>query len=300
MRLSRLIHRLVRHQRWEIGLVRQPIHSFLEHEFVPDVAWMPARDRRQFRADPFLLPLGNRQIVLYEDYDYRTHLGRISAGVADGGQIRELKTDVLPLRCHLAYPFTLQYDGRWLCIPESHQDFEVSVWEMDDGTLTMRKVGTILKGVPAVDSTVFQYDGRWWLACTRQDNRPLEQLHIFHADDLFGKWQPHPKNPVKSDSSCTRPAGTPFLHDGQLYRPAQNCSQRYGAAVAINRIVTLTPDVFEEETVRFVKPIQDGPFPMGIHTISCVGDMTVVDGLRYEFFPSEMLRLAGSKLVPSR
>ena len=37
-----------------------------------------------------------------------------------------------------------------------------------------------------------------------------DELHLFHADRLLGDWQPHPRNPVKSDVRSARPAGAPL------------------------------------------------------------------------------------------
>ena len=65
---------------------------------------------------------------------------------------------------------------------------------------------------------------------------PLTDLHIWWSDDLFGQWRPHAANPVKIDARSARPAGTPFVHAGTLYRPAQDCSHTYGGAVAICRV----------------------------------------------------------------
>src|SRR5207253_8229013 len=48
-----------------------------------------------------------------------------------------------------------------------------------------------------------------------------DELHLFHAERLTGDWQPHPRNPVKSDARSARPAGSLFVRDGALYRPAQ-------------------------------------------------------------------------------
>jgi len=48
----------------------------------------------------------------------------------------------------------------------------------------------------------------------------------------------------------------------------------------------LTPIDFKEEAVAFIEPYIDGPFPDGIHTVSAVGDITLVDGKRFVFIGS--------------
>ena len=42
---------------------------------------------------------------------------------------------------------------------------------------------------------------------------------------------------------------------------------------------------FEEEAVATIAPDPDGPYPDGLHTLSRVGDLTLVDGRRTTFVP---------------
>ena len=96
-------------------------------------------------------------------------------------------------------------------------------------------------------------------------------------------FSPHAANPVKLDVRSARPAGTPFVHNGHLYRPAQDCSGSYGGKTVINRVIRLTPTEFEEEQVAVIKPYKNSPYPDGIHTISVAGNMTIIDGAKKVF-----------------
>jgi hypothetical protein len=51
------------------------------------------------------------------------------------------------------------------------------------------------------------------------------------------------------DVNGARGAGTPFVHDGVLYRPVQRCSPRYGSAVGIFRVDRLDPDGYAQTEV---------------------------------------------------
>jgi hypothetical protein len=70
---------------------------------------------------------------------------------------------------------------------------------------------------------------------------------------------------------------------GSLCRPAQDCSRTYGGAVAVNRIVKLTPTAFEEELVGRIEPDPSGPYRHGMHTVCPIGGLTLVDGKRTRF-----------------
>jgi len=86
---------------------------------------------------------------------------------------------------------------------------------------------------------------------------------------------------VKVDPRSAGCAGTPFVAGGSLYRPAQDCSRSYGGAVTLNRVIRLTPHEFHEETVAVVAP--NARYPAGVHTLSSLGSITLVDGKRRAF-----------------
>jgi hypothetical protein len=139
----------------------------------------------------------------------------------------------------------------------------------------------------------------WWLAGASDPGGAQfgSDLHLWYATDITGPWTPHPSNPVKTDVCSARPAGTPFVADGALYRPAQDSSSTYGSRVVINRIVTLTTRCFREEPAAFVAPDSQGPYPDGLHTLSAVGAMTLIDGKRLAFSPAEFGRIVRRMLL---
>ena len=125
-------------------------------------------------------------------------------------------------------------------------------------------------------------------------------LFVWHARNLEGPWEPHALNPVKADIRSSRPAGTPFVHGGMLYRPAQDCSRMYGGGIVINRVVRLTPTEFAEEPAATVEPFSESPFRDGIHTLSGVGDLTLIDSKRHRFVPSAIPYVLRNRPVPGR
>ena len=88
-------------------------------------------------------------------------------------------------------------------------------------------------------------------------------------------------SPVKADLRGSRPAGPLFVADGQLIRPAQDCTTTYGAAVILQRVLRLTPTEFVEEPVARLAPDPRGPLPDGLHTLTAAGPVTLVDGKRH-------------------
>jgi hypothetical protein len=94
--------------------------------------------------------------------------------------------------------------------------------------------------------------------------------------------------PVKADISSSRPAGTPLRYDGWLYRPAQDCSKSISRPdrIVLNRVARLTPTEFEEEPAATVEPYANETYADAIHTVSAVGNFTLIDGTGLRFVPS--------------
>jgi hypothetical protein len=275
-----------RRDQWAIGIVRAPIHAFLAQPSGHRVTWLAEPSRGAYLADPFAARSGAASAILVERFDRRTRLGELCAlERADGPDGHRLgrPRPVLPVPVHVSYPFLFEDEGRVYCLPEMFQSGGAHLFEALEFPTRWRFVATLLEDFPAVDPTLFRHGGRFWLLCTSGETSVLARtaLHAWWATVLTGPWMPHARNPVKFDARSARPAGTPFEHDGQLFRPSQDCSETYGGAVRVNRITRLTPEEYEEETVAVVRPDPNGPYPAGLHTLSAFADKTLIDGKRW-------------------
>jgi hypothetical protein len=249
------------------------------------VRWLGPKGKDVYLADPILLESGDSCRFLAELFDY--------GGSAKGSIVRcDLDADghlsVAPFLdddCHLSYPFVLDDEsGRYL-IPETHEREAILIYPIDvDGVTGSPTV--LLASRRAVDATVVRHDHRWWLFSSEASLK----LFAFHAESLQGPWTPHRLNPLKTDVTSARPAGPFFERNGALFRPAQDGSLGYGAAVVINRIVELTPERFREECVGRIGPEVDGPYPEGFHTINLIGEGCLVDGKRSVLDPTWIFR----------
>ena len=282
--------RTFRHDHWNIGIVDAPIQAFLEPDADLAVRWLPSPPPGEYYADPFGLTIDGTTEILFEVFDFRSDRGAISwvREQPDGGFSRP--RSVIDLRSHVSYPFLLNRGGSVYCIPETAHNREIALYRAVEFPRKWEKVATLVRELAALDSTVFEWDGMFWLFCTDLDDGPFTKLRVWYARDLLGPWTAHPGNPVKTDIASARPAGTPFFVGGEVYRPAQDSSRTYGGSVVVNRIVRLTTTEFREERVATVQPFRDGPHRQGIHTLASVGARTLVDGKRFAFNRTEMYR----------
>lgn len=289
----------LRFDRWNIGVVRAPIASLFSPDAKPNVEWFPEPAGDRFFADPFLATKQNKSYILCEEYDYRLRKGRIVSFEFPAGL--HLKPEVaIEQSFHMSYPYTIEYDGDVYCIPETKRAREISLYKAEDFPRKWMKVATLIDNFAGVDSTVFRYNDRWWLASSTGGKYSALNLLIWHAASLFGPWEPHVSNPVKVDIASCRPAGTPFEFEGNLYRPAQDCSGKYGGRIVLNRVVRLTPTEFKEEVTASLEPFVNSPYRDGIHTVCGRGNFTIIDGNRRRFSMAAlkddlMRKLVGSK-----
>ncbi len=274
-RLRLIMRNLFLSETWNIGTLPLTPRELLGLDCLPPVRWLEPLEGTGFRADPCFARIGGRTALFYEHFDAGMFRGRIDC--LDNGTPRTALDD----GTHLSYPFCLVHEGSAWCIPESCGRNEVALYRIDPQTLHLRKEAVLIDGFDGIDNTVFPHQGRWWMFSTqKKDEGAGTRLMIHHAGDLSGPWRPHAANPVKTDIRSARPAGTPFVVDGVLYRPAQDSRKGYGARLAINRIDILTAEAFAETTVRTVAPPASGGYTAGFHTINFHGDTAVVDGKR--------------------
>lgn len=283
-RLELAWERLFRHPQWNIGALNVPVATLLAPGgYVDgDIEWFPLDNREGFLADPFGIVCEEGVRILCEYFDYRERKGRVYALEHSGDGFTQ-PTPALPLPVHASYPFLLESSDQIYCVPEASDANEVALYQAIAFPQKWAKVAVLIQDFAGVDPTLFSHDGRWWLMCTRKGALEDVELWAWHASALSGPWTPHARNPVKTDVRGARPAGRPFVHERVLYRPAQDCSRTYGWRIRVQRVLCLTPDEFEEESVTVLEASPQSPYPLGRHTLTSVGDMVLVDGRRAVF-----------------
>lgn len=295
---------LFRAEQWHIGTIDAPIGALLNGGARPPVRWLPPLPAGWYVADPFGVP--GSDTILAEAFHYREAKGYITTLDVTSPRLP------IPLPCvfadevHLSYPYLIEDQGQLYCLPERSAANDVILYRVTGYPDQWEEEATLIRGFPAVDATAFHHRGVWWLFATKSERGHESTLYLWHAPALHGPWTPHAGNPVKTDVRSSRPAGTPFVVNGELYRPAQDCSRVYGGAVKLLRITELSADRFAEEVVHAIGPWRDTPYPVGLHTLTAWGDRTLIDAKRLRFTPAalwQVMRYYGrvmrSRLIPA-
>jgi hypothetical protein len=264
---------------WNIGVVAQTIEDITLRGIQEPVHWLKP-DPWRILADPFCYRQQNNDfIVLAEKLNHWVGRGEIWVAILpDDGKLQT--SDFKPFAkaaVHLSYPSQIHDGENYFLILESWESGGLHIWRKKDNRFMHFR--QLLDG-PVVDPTFFWDGSLWWLLCTFNDGTENNHLYAFYSHAITDNWRPHRLNPIKVGLRGTRPGGQMFAVNDMTIRPAQDCSRTYGGGLVLNQLLTLTPDRFEEITLRHIAP-QSSYYCDGIHTISGAGQFTLIDGKRW-------------------
>lgn len=264
---------------WNIGVLHQPIHALLQEHSSTNVRWFPSPGKGRGRVEPFGYRATDDELnVLYRKTDNENGASVIARLRPKPDNILKRSRTMLHSGTDHAYPFTVIVDGITHVLRTDHANDRTEILRLNEQNDGLGDAITLLP-VALHAPTLFLHDGRWWLMGTR-DPFADAALQIHHGASPLGPFVSHVQNPVKCDVRSSRPAGTPFVHGGTLWRPALDASDPHEYAVVLNKVVTLTPDRFTEEPHRRVEGFASTAYGVGVRTLSAMGEVTFVDGSR--------------------
>jgi len=209
--------------------------------------------KADFVADPFMIRDGDKWFMFFEILESAQHKGIIGLAVSEDGLNWRYDRVVLEEPFHLSYPMVFRYNDEIFMIPESHEDYSVTVYKAQNFPYEWKKHHTILEG-DFVDPTIVHHESNWYLFVSDRN----DMLHLFWAEDIYGEWQRHPKSPiVKKDPQHARPGGRVIRYDKYLIRFTQSSKPSYGWDVRAFIIDELTPHIYKEEAFA-ANPVMKG------------------------------------------
>jgi hypothetical protein len=221
--------------------------------------------------------LDGRTWLFVEDFDESVQKGTISVGeVSSDGSVSSMDT-ALVRPYHLSYPLVFSAHGELFMVPDSAKSGAVELYRArrfpTDWVLEAR-----LLELRAVDSTLFERNGRYWMFVSPMPVAGYAAVtQLFSAPTVTGPWKLHPVDPITSDVRDARGAGAVFVRGEKMFRPAQDCGPNYGHALVLHEIERLDEQNYSERAVARVGP---GWLPglIGVHTYNHAGPWEVIDG----------------------
>lgn len=233
-------------------------------------------------ADPHLIEVDDTTYLFVEEMHFRDNRGFISAYRLT----EELKAiplgPVITEPHHLSFPCVFRHGADIYMMPEASEARVIPLYRAVELPVGWRFERNMMHDVYAVDSTLFERDGRLWLFTTVSEFVPCSgDLYVYSASDLTGPWLSHPKNPVRRGVFGARGAGTVFAVHGRLFRPGQDCSIRYGYATRVYEITALSLTEYKEHEIAVIEPNKHSG-NIATHTLNYSSKLAALDGL----FPS--------------
>ena len=276
-RIGQKINKTLYHEQWFLLFDLNNDASF---DFGKFKKILPPKDR--FWADPFIIQRdGNYYIFIEESFFPPKKKGYLSYIVMgeDGGYTEPEK--IIEQSYHMSYPHMFEYENDLYMIPESNGGSTIQLYKCTEFPGKWEFQYNIMEDIEAVDTTLLEHDGKWWMFTNIRQNKGAstwDELFLFSSDSPVSKeWTRHPLNPVISDVQRARPAGNIFKEDGKIFRPAQNCSYKYGYGLVINEIIKLSETEFEERVDKSYDPDFDNT-TKAVHTYNREGNLTLIDG----------------------
>ena len=238
----------------------------------------------KFFADPFLVKTESKNYIFFENYDYSTNKGVISyVEIKHNGNFTSSEV-ALEKEYHLSYPHIFSLNNKFYMIPETCNNKTIELYEAVEFPHKWEMKNILIENIIASDTTIFHHNNKYWLftnISTPKNPSTWDKLYLFHSDSLYGNWIAHLKNPIVSDIKTSRPAGNLFRLNGDIIRPSQDSSIRYGYALNFNRIDILSEENYKETLIKKVTP-DSLPYNQAVHTFNCNDDFEVIDGIRNE------------------
>lgn len=234
-----------------------------------------------FFADPFVWTRDGRSYIFIEDYICAKQKGVISVLPVDGDRVGPPE-QVLEQPYHLSYPCIFEHHGELYMIPETLNNRRVELYRAERAPFHWELVAVLKDNISAADTTPWMENGIFYFftSVAEEGVTANENLHLYYAESLTGKWMEHPDSPVCFDSRRSRSAGHLFRRNGRLIRPSQDCSVRYGFACQLNEIEKLSPERFLERPLNRIEPTWSKGL-IGTHTLNSDQYIEVIDGQIY-------------------
>lgn len=228
----------------------------------------------QWVADPFLLEHKGKHYLFCEQYETQKNKAGIGYFLFEDG-IPINKGIVLQKPYHMSYPCLFTYKDVVYMIPETAVNQTVELYRATDFPEKWELDAVLVENVRYMDSTVFENEDGWHLFA--YENRGKTWALIDFALNMEEKSLQKCSEKIYK-TNVGRPAGNLWRENGKRYRPAQDCTEKYGKALL----------VYEEENgqeclVKKIGAEEIGLNAQRIHTMNRNSRYEVVDLFRERF-----------------
>ena len=137
---------------------------------------LPPKDR--FWADPHIISMDKNYFIFIEEYVYSKSKGHIALIKMDKEGNYDYLGKILEKDYHLSYPFVFQLENNFYMIPETESNNNIELYKCTDFPKKWEYHGEIMNNVNAVDTTIFNYNDKWWMFTGMKENLGKNTINL--------------------------------------------------------------------------------------------------------------------------
>ena len=282
-------------ERWNVGFIQNSTEDIINGKTI-DVKWIIHKYKNSWFADPFVLEVTEKEIILLVEEFYRPiNKGRISKLTIDRATNVLLKCDIiLELPTHLSFPLIIRKESNLedfikdidaeyespvepyvYLLPENGESGHLYIYKLFPKSNKIIRLCSVLdKAVE--DAVPIKINEHLYLFCTPRENPNGSVLHIY-------KWSYKGKQfeflkEISFKENIARMSGSFFSYKNKLIRPTQECNFQYGHAVTLQE-TDITDFSFKE--IRRLYSVHPR-LNIGCHTFNSYKGVTVTDALGFD------------------
>ncbi len=267
--------------RYEIGILNNTIEDIVSGKPL-NIQLVKHSYKDRWFADPFVLDVKDNHIeLLVEEYYYPEKKGRIAKLTIDRKKYKVIDNKpILNIDTHLSFPVIRRCGDNVYVIPENGQLGKLICYQYDKTIDKLIPIETIIE-MPLADAVDVRIDNDKYLFCTICPDHSGSQLSIYKEEE--GRFIPYQTYDF-GDEKNARMAGDFFTYKGKLYRPCQDCNDRYGYGFLIQEVVKNDNNFVFKTVSKYTSPIKR--WNLGLHTFNSYKGLMVTDVLGYTVHPS--------------
>ncbi len=276
MLFKKLFRRLTE-KKWNIGFIFDGLDQCINGE-LPEIRWLKHNFKDRWFADPFILSVTAEEIVvLVEEMFYPIGRGRIAKLTIDKKTMSLKRVEpVLTVATHLSFPVIARMGDQVFIYPENGASggLDLYRYDVDSNSILLEKR---ICNEKLGDAVITSFDGVRYMFCTVFPNYNGDELWIYKElkNGMFDKYQKVCFNGDK----IARMAGDFFEYDGICFRAAQNCNERYGGGLVLQKVSFVEGKWIFENVARYNSP--NKKMKIGFHTFNVCDNIIVVDARGY-------------------
>lgn len=287
------IRKHIYNNHWTLGFIESPIGDILNGKPYK-VRWLDNPYNNRWFADPFLLFVDGKEIhVLVEEFYDPINRGRISRLIIDRKSLLiKSITPILELPTHLSFPAIIRDDDKVYIYPENSASGNLDLYLYSPDSNKCEFVKNLCKQ-PLTDAICTSIWGEKLIFSTQLPTQNKNVLSYYAMNsDSFSK-----SGEIIFNSNIARNAGDWFVLNGDVFRPAQDCTTRYGGAVIIQKVIKQKDSYSFENILRIEEKYAN--YTLGCHTFNYLDGIAVIDvnGYRRPLIANTIKRITALRIT---